>query len=231
MKLKYGDRAARDLAAGLGSEGRCRAGATSIGAYTASNGTLTANANGALAAQDGVTMVVGDVLMLPEGLTNVTAADAGPYTIVSLGGASAKVVLARPSWWKHADLIPQGGDLLIGPEGTLFGATTWKSFVTTAIKVIGTDAPLFWPRRVTQQVVLVGGHLVKTNVPIRSATLTQFFFSRTTANTCSSTVQYVPLSIVAGALGTASVDVTAAVAAGTINAADVSTLAFTIENF
>lgn len=227
---KSGDKAARDLSNEIPLEFKCRAVATAIGAYTASGGTITVTATGALASQDGVAMAAGDLLFVMEGLSNVTAADAGPYKIVSLGGASAQVVLSRPAWWPNGSTIVQGAMISVGGEGTLFGGCLLKTFAATS-KVVGTDAPLFWPKSVTQSVVLVAGHLVKTNVPIRSATGSQFLVSRVTANTCTSTLAYVPLSITAGALGTASVDVTAALAAGTINGADISTLAFTILNW
>jgi hypothetical protein len=70
-----------------------------------------------------------------------------------------------------------------------------------------------------------------TSIPILSATKSAISAYRKTANTCTSTIQYVTNgAATAGALGTASVEVMAAVAAGTINASDVSTLHVTITN-
>lgn len=78
-----------------------RAVATSIAAYGGTTtGTLTANANGAIGAQDGVTLAAGDVVFLPEGIANLSAAsDAGPYVVANTGSASTKFVLTRPAWW------------------------------------------------------------------------------------------------------------------------------------
>lgn len=234
MDLRYGDAAARALAAGLPSENKARAVATSIGAYTASNGTLTANANGALAAQDGVTMAVGDVLFLPEGLTNVTAADAGPYSIVALGGASAKVVLARPSWWKHAALIRQGVDVAIGPEGTLYGGSSWKSFVATAIKVIGTDAPALYPRRISKKVTLAIGTLAApiTNIPVRGVAGQTEVRVQSLPSTAphANTRVWRCSALTAGVIGTASIQVVAESAPGTTNASDVGDYDLIVEN-
>jgi hypothetical protein len=54
--------------------------------------TLTANANGALAAQDGVTLAVGDDLLVKN---EATGANNGIYRVVSLGSVSAPWILTR----------------------------------------------------------------------------------------------------------------------------------------
>lgn len=221
----YGDAAARQLSIELPAEFKCRAVATSIGAYTTSGGVLTVTANGALAAQDGVTMAAGDLLFVQEGLTNVTAADAGPYVISSLGSASAQVVLVRPAWWKHGALVVAGAVIQIAAGGTLFGGTEWKSFVTTATKVVGTDAPVFWPRSVSKSATLVSGTITAvTTVPIRSATLSTYEISSTptTAPHASTRVWRVD-ALTAGVTGTASYTIVAESAPGTTNASDVGT--------
>src|SRR5262249_6780178 len=92
-----------------------RGGAASIQAYGGTGtGALTESANGALAAQDGLTIAVGDILFLPHGLTNVTAADVGPWVVTGLGGASSKWTLVRPSWWPHGSAIPLVAIINIG---------------------------------------------------------------------------------------------------------------------
>jgi hypothetical protein len=232
MNLNYGDRAARDLAVGLQAERKARAVATSIAAYAASNGTLTASANGAIGAQDGITLAAGDVLFLQEGLSNVTAADAGPYTVVNAGGAAAKFVLSRPSWWKHGALIAEGAEMAIGTEGTLFAGTMWRSFVATAAKVIGTDAPAFFPKTVTQQVVLVSGVATVQNFPVRGGQRTTAVFNRTTAGgTLTNTVQYNPSAITGGVTGTGAVTIQSQVAAGTVQNLDTSTGLLSVQNW
>lgn len=210
---------------------KARAVATSIAAYVAAAGVLTASANGALASQDGVAMAAGDVLFIPEGIANVTAADAGPYVVTSLGGASAKFVFTRPDWWKQGGAIVQGQLFSIGGEGTVWAGTDWKSFAGTG-KIVGTDAPALYPGRVTVPATLVAGTLAITSVPIRSATKTGFVLTRITPNTSTATVMYaVNGAPTPGVLGTATFTAFATVAAGTINIADISTLSVAVINF
>lgn len=145
-------------------------------------------------------------------------------------------MLTRPAWWANGARIRANGLVRVGPSGTLFGGSTWKSFADfSTAKIIGTDAPALYPDRVTQSVSFGGGSptgtATLTNVPILSVTKTNYIISRKTAASPTLTLEYVPLSITAGVLGTASVAITAAVAAGTINTADGSTLLVTIVNF
>lgn len=209
-----------------------RAVMTSLAACAAASGVITATNNGALGAQDGVTLTAGQVVFIPKGTTNLPAvADAGPYVVTVVGTAGTKFVLTRPAWFAHGDPILQAFDVKIGGEGTLYKNSTWRTTCAGSL-VIGTGDPLFFPDQVQQEAVLVAGHKELTNVPILSATTSNYTIVRKTADTCTLTVGgYHPLSITAGALGTATVDITACVAAGTINVADVSTLIVTITNF
>jgi hypothetical protein len=205
------------------------------GAYTGSTtGTLTASANAAFGTQDGVaTLAVGDVVWLQEGLTNLTAAsDAGPYVIQSLGSASSKWILSRPSWWASGAQIPQH-PVDIGPEGTFWQGTQWKSFAVKGSNTVDANAPKAFVGCVTQSVMLVAGTVTISNVGILSASKTGIGATRTTANTCTATTGGYQCNgaPTAGAIGTGSVVVFATVAAGTINNADVSTLSVTITNW
>lgn len=220
------------------------------GAYTGTGtGILTASGNGAIVGADGVTLVTGDYALLAEGATNITAAlDAGPYCVVDPGAAGRPYILARPTWWAHnavyggvpgsaalpagVPVIPEGVEITVGGAGTLFGGTTWKAFMIKGSQVDGA-APLLFPRSVTQQITLVAGTTAALQtVPIRSATKSNVYFARTTANTTAATITYQPLAaITPGAIGTASLTYGATVAAGTINAADISTGNLTIQNW
>ena len=216
--------------------GEARAVATSaLAAYAAVAGVITASANGALGSVfDGVTIVAGDTVLLPAGIA-AAVADAGPYVVTSLGGASAKFVLTRPDWWANGGYVRQSGEIKIY-QGTVFAGTTWKSWVTTATVVIGTSDPLLYPKRVSQSLTLVAGTKTITNVPIRSATLTSVQINRTKGDTCTLTVGgYHPTTggntgMTAGALGTGQVIIEACVGAGTISVADVSIVTVVIEN-
>jgi hypothetical protein len=209
-----------------------RAVVTTLAANTVTAGVMTADAAGAFGTQDGVsTLVAGDTVFIQAGTTNLdAAADAGPWEIQTLGTVSVAFVLRRPSWWAHGSPIKQSAQVRMSGEGTLYPGATWQSFAANTA-VVGTDDPVMFADQVTQSIVLVAGHLAVTNVAIRSATKTNYIMRRITANTCTLTLEYVPLTITPGALGTATVDITAAVAAGTINVADISTLLLSIVNF
>lgn len=204
---------------------------TSIAAYTRTDGVIEANANGALANQDGVAPAVGDVLLLPEG-TAAAAADAGPWIVESLGAGGAKFKLRRPDWWAHGATYKLAAVIEVGPAGTLWKGSSWKTFATAA-QLIGTDAPLLWPRSFQRKVTLVAG-TVNVAGPIRSVTETMVQITRRTPNTSTATTggyQCEEASRTAGAIGTGEVDIMAAVAAGTINNADISTLDVLITNW
>lgn len=87
------------MATGLDFKASVRAATTAaLPAATYANGssgvgaTLTANANGALAAQDGVTLVAGDRLLVKN---QATGAQNGIYTVTQVGDASNPFILTR----------------------------------------------------------------------------------------------------------------------------------------
>ena len=208
--------------------------ATNIPAGTFSGGVFTATATGAFPTQDGGTVALSDKLIFPLGTITtqvVSAANCGVYECTTLGATGVAAVFTRSAKWAHGAIITPETKIRVGGEGTLFKGTVWTADPATAAKVVGTDDPVLYPDKVTQQIVLVAGHVAVINVPIKSATKSNFIFERTTANTSTLTVGgYHPISIVAGGIGTATVDETATVAAGTINVADISTGNFTILN-
>lgn len=203
---------------------------TALGAYTNSNGVLTENANGAIGSvADGLTIAVGDILLLPPGIA-ASAVDAGLYQVTALGGASAKFVLTSAPDWVQGAVVQPKTEILVS-EGTLFGGSTWVITNTGQTNLIGTASFTIYPRQVSQSITLVSGTKTVANVPIVSATTTNVVYNRTTANTTASTIIYATIGgITPGALGTATFAFQAAVAAGTINTADISTLTITIIN-
>lgn len=220
---------------------RARAVVTTLQAYTGTGtNTLTqTTAAAGLSAADGVTLVAGDVVFIQEGTTNLTAAkDAGPWQVVNIGSATVKWVLQRPTWWETGVTIVQGATVDISGEGTLWGGTVWKSFVAKG-KVIGTDAPLFWVGRVTQQIALSSGTFQITNVGIRSLTQTTAVLTRAASGgTTTTTIQYAltvaagTTGLVQGAINTGSATIGAMVAAGNaFNTGDTSSLNVTIINW
>ncbi len=101
-----------------------------LGAYTRTDNTILADANGAIGAIDGVTNVVGDVLFLNTGAA--AAADVGLYVIEAVGAAGAKFQMTRiPEFDSSAEVVP--GTLVVVTEGTANADTLY---------VLNTNAPI-----------------------------------------------------------------------------------------
>jgi len=221
-----------------------RAVVTSLAAYSGSGtGTLTSSVVGSFGSQDGVSLSVGDNVLIPEGITNlVSPVDAGPWTLTNAGaGGTANWVLTRPLWWQNGAVIGGVGDVnpslgsvvRIGPEGIFWPGTEWKTFAAKGT-VIGTSDPVFFPGRVTQQVTLIAGSRAFSNVPIRQTTGSNpynFFFTRSSWILATSTIMYEASAASAGYIGSALVEVFAATSIGTVAATDASIGNLTIENW
>jgi hypothetical protein len=121
-------------------------------------------------------------------------------------------------------------DILIA-AGTLFAHSRWFN---SAAGTIGTNTPAFVPESVTQSRAFPvnTGLIVVDNVPILSATKTMLNVINIAEVTADLTVRYSrqPATVVAGALGLASITVMAEIAAGGVNVDDDSTLLVQIVN-
>lgn len=179
--------------------------------------------------RDGVTYVQGDIVLLAG---QTTKSQNGLYVVGAVAAGAAP--LTRSVDYAPGTVFDQSNRPVceVGPEGTLFGSSLWKVTTSGAITV-DTTSHDWYPRQVTQSITLVAGTKAITNVPILSATTTNVVGVRTTPNTCTATTGgYGPLgAMTPGVVGTASCTFDAQVAAGTINNADISTLAVTITNF
>jgi len=222
----------------LPSQFKARGVVTSLQAYTGSGTqTLTETANGAWAAQDGITNAVGDIVFIQAGTTNLTAAlDSGPWQITSLGSAGTKWTLTRPDWWTNGAVMPNGAVIEMGGEGTLFGGTSWKSFAAIGSAVIGTNDPAFYVGRVTQTATLAAGTVTVSNVGVRSLSKSQFQASlNTSGGTLTGTVGYGVLpnvtALTAGYIGTASIAFKAIATADAVQSSDTSIINVTITNW
>ncbi len=89
-------------------------GASGVGA------TITASVNGALPAQDGVTLIVGDVLAV---MNQVATLQNGLYTVTQVGDAGTPFILTR-STSMDASSEFNGSFFVIGSEGTLGNANS-----------------------------------------------------------------------------------------------------------
>jgi hypothetical protein len=106
----------------------------------------------------------------------------------------------------------------------------WRSDAAKG-SAIGTDAPAFWPERVTVGVTLASGTATSTALPLKSLTKSRVSVNPTptTAPNTSTRVWRVSAATV-GVLGTASITVVAESAPGTTNTSDVGTYTITVDN-
>lgn len=113
----------------MGGKESVRAASTANLTATRTANTLEANSNGALSAMDGVTLVVGDRVLLKD---QSTGANNGIWVVASLGGVSSKYSFTRAV---DADLSAEvkPGTTVFVSEGTANGNTEWK---------LTTDAPI-----------------------------------------------------------------------------------------
>lgn len=98
--------------------------------------TLTGNANGALAAQDGQTPTAGDLILVKN---QATAAQNGLYAVTTLGTGGSPFVLTR-----HADMDVSaefGGALIAVETGTTNGGSLWLCAVNNP--TVGTTSITF----------------------------------------------------------------------------------------
>lgn len=122
----------------------CRIATTgALAAYTRAGNTITADANGLIGtagAIDGVTVAVGDRLLLKNG---ADAEDEGIWTVRSIGGASALFILDRAWDFRESSQVRTGCFTYVS-EGSTNGGTYW--FVAAeAPFVLNTDDPTWTP--------------------------------------------------------------------------------------
>jgi hypothetical protein len=115
-----------------------------LAANTYANGTagvgatLTATANGALAAIDGYTPVLNDLILVKN---ESAAANNGLYTVTQVGDATHPYILTR-SVAMDVSAEYQGAIIYIGPSGTTNKKTVWECTNTSA-PTVGTTSITF----------------------------------------------------------------------------------------
>jgi len=182
-----------------------------------------------VAGNDGLTYAEGEYVLLAN---QTTATQNGVYVVGAVSGGVAALT--------RANFMPSGGILKAGAvceisEGTLFAGSSWKAMATGTITV-GTNDPLFYPRVCKGILTLAAGTYTlgaTEGLYLFSTTRSVVSLAQNTPNTTALTTEYcaVSASRVAGKSGTAAVVVRANIAAGTINAADVSTLDWCVTNW
>lgn len=102
--------------------------------YNNGAGTLTGNANGALAAQDGVTPTAGMRVLVKN---QASAFQNGPYEVTTVGDGSNAFVLTRTADANTAAELTNGAAVLV-TGGTTQAGTQW--FVNSTVTTLGTDS-------------------------------------------------------------------------------------------
>lgn len=153
--------------------------AAALATYSRVGTVITASANGAMASVDGVSLAVGDRLLLTLG---ASATDNGIYVVTSLGATGAPFILTRAGDWSTLS-IASGALILTGSEGTAFPNSTW--LLNTAGPIVpGTTSVSFVPR--TQKgtsAALSGtpGVITISSVWLNSTTASQIFLTENTS--------------------------------------------------
>lgn len=109
---------------------------TALAAYTRTGNVITANANGALAAIDGVTLVAADRLLLKDG---AAGADNGIYDVTQVGTASLPYILTRSADADASSKVTTGMFTFV-EAGTVNGSNGFV--LTTANPITLNTTPL-----------------------------------------------------------------------------------------
>lgn len=132
-------------------------GASGVGA------TLTGNANGALAAQDGVTLTVNQSLLV---MNEATGSHNGIYTLTQVGDSTHPYILTRRADSDQASEIP--GAFVFVETGTVNNGSGW-TVASAGPFVIGTTA-ITWTQFSGAGEISVGTGLTKTGNQISLST-------------------------------------------------------------
>lgn len=171
---------------------------------------------------DGQAFVAGDRILLAN---QTTGSQNGIYVV---GTVAAGVAPLTRSFDMAAGSLIIAGSIVPVVAGTLFAETDWRATVTTDA---GSGDPAHYPVAVALQTALVAGEKTISGIPLASNYA--IVASRAlVGGTVTATVQYVT-GITATTPGKSGPDFTlnAAIDAGTVNAADTSTLAVIVRNF
>lgn len=230
--------AATTSAGSTSSVRKARLVAATVPIYTGTGtAVLTVTATGALSAIDGKVPAINDVILFPEGATNLTAAgDAGPWLVANPGAVSVSPVFVRPSWWSHGAALVPHTVIDIGDEGTGtdpgYAGTAWVCRAAPG-GTVGTTAPLLYPRQITSAVTLASGTLAaaRQGLPVLHALRSTIVIQSNPATAPhASTRDWRVSALTIGATNTASIQIVAESAPGTTNASDVGQYNLTVFN-
>ncbi len=177
--------------------------------------------------QDGVTGLAGNIALL----AGQTSRDENGLYVLGVVAAGL-APLTRPSNFASGTSFQDGTECTVA-EGTLNADSKW--FIPTDAGIVQVDTTVhdWFPERITQTVAFpVGTGLITiANVPILSATKTWINAMSVVEVTADLTVRYaLDGAATAGVVGTATFDLIAELAAGTVNVDDDSTMLITVAN-
>jgi hypothetical protein len=112
--------------------------AAALPAYTTTGVVITASANGALAAQDGITLTASERLLVQHGAAGI---DDGVYTVTQVGTAGTPYILTRADDFAVGDTV--SGALIFCDAGTVNGQQVHVVTNVVGSDVVGTDAITF----------------------------------------------------------------------------------------
>lgn len=199
-------------------------GGVALPSYTA-NGSftvLTASANGALPAQDGVTLVNGDTILVMDETSGNTVNN-GSYTVTQLGDGSNPWILTRTT---DADT---GSELLAATYYIRSGTTRGNRIYTMNTPgpiTLGTTSIGFVQIAGTSTYTngsglsLVGNVFSITNAGVTNAMLANPSINLAITNTAAATPAWVASSVALGGTATLNLPIASASQAGILSAAD-----------
>ncbi len=178
------------------------------------NITLEADANGALSAIDGVTLAVGNRVLIKA---QTAPAANGIYVVTSLGGASAKYSFTRAPDMTTGSMVLPGATVMV-LEGTVAIGREFTVVASTPV-TLGTTSITFRPLAQHSSATLVSGVATISNLWVNDATAVIVELT-TPGGTMGARLKIAKTN---GA-GNGSVTITAVAADGSTVATDTSTL-------
>jgi len=175
--------------------------------------------------QDGVVLIEGELVLLAN---QTVPAESGVYVVGVVAGTAP---LTRVGWLPAAAIV-RGGYTVHVEEGTLFASTNWFIAEAGAI-TIATTAHTYYPEKATFEIDIPPGTGTVTwaDIPILSATKTQFMFTNRAEVTADLTVRYgLNGAATPGVVGTCTATMIAEIAAGTVNVDDDSSMLISVIN-
>lgn len=139
--------------------------AAALAAYTRTGNVITANANGALAAVDGVTLAAGERLLLKNG---AAGADNGIYVVTQLGSGGTPFILTRATDM-DVSAEAQPGSVVNVNEGTVYADHVFKLTTNAAITLNTTSLTFARQTPFRGQGTLVAGTFDVTGIDLAAS--------------------------------------------------------------